>query len=268
MQRLTLLAVGLALAVPTSVALAQDATADQAAQSLSGSISNQSFSKGRGSFRSANVEYKVQNADMTFLVTPIYGEREAAGRNTTAGGIGATLYRDWTKQVSTRTSLSLAQDEPVFAHTDLGQDITFRVADRTTATVGGRWAEYFGDRQVTFLSIGARRYFGGGSVAYRATRTEPDGQSAFYAHLVNLSFNDSKGDGKSQIWLSSGATSLDRAQYDATFSGKDHAVMVQRVQPLTESLALVATAGVTSYAIPGGHFTGTTLGLGFKLDID
>ena len=271
MKTHTLFSMGLALLgtlATASDALTQERTSDPATQSLSGTVVNQEFSKGRGSFRTAALEYRLQGADTTFLLTPIYGEREAAGTSKSALGVGATVYMDWAKQVSSRTYLSIAADEPVFAHTDIAQDLTFRIADKTTATIGGRWAEYFGDRQVSFLSLGARRYFGGGSIAYRATRTAPEGQSAFYAHLLNLSLNDKKGEGKSQVWASTGATSLDRAQYDATFSGNDRAFLIQRIQPVSRNLALVATAGVAKYDIPGGHFSGTNLGLGFKLSLD
>ena len=144
-----------------------------------------------------------------------------------------------------------------------------RVAKNTAVTAGVRWAEYFGGREATFLSLGARQYFRGGSVAYRLTRTSADGQKAFYAHLVNLTIKDGgDSDGKTQLWASTGAASLARAQFDASFSGKDRAFLIQRTQPISPSLALLISGGISSYAAPTGRFTGTNIGLGLTADLD
>ena len=70
------------------------------------------------------------------------------------------------------------------------------------------------------------------------------------------------GAGKTQLWLSTGEASLDRSQVDGDFDGRNRAAMLQRTQPLTASLALVGSAGLSSYDRPSGDITALNLGLG------
>ena len=190
------------------------------------------------------------------------GARSALGISATAVGGGVTVYQDWSSTFSTRTAAFVAENEPVFAELGFAQDVTIAVADKTTVTLGGRWARYFGNQDVTFLSAGARRYFRGGSVSYRLTHVNPEGRDAFLAHLVNITIDDASGEGKTQLWLSTGEASLDRSQIDGDFDGQNRAAMLQRTQPLTSNLALVASAGLSSFDRPQGDFTSLNLGLG------
>jgi YaiO family outer membrane protein len=222
----------------------------------------QEFSDGLGSLRSVRLEYKAVLDDTTVLVSPIVGERRSPAGRERAIGLGATIYHDWSDKVSTRTAAFVAENEPVFANLDFAQDVTLGIADKTTVTIGGRWARYFGDREVTFLSAGARRYFRGGSVAYRLSHVNPEGRDTFFAHLVNLTLNDPSGAGKTQLWLSTGEASLDRSQMDDSFDGQNRAALLQRTQPLTEGFSLVASAGLSSYDRPGGDVSAINLGLG------
>lgn len=265
MTKTTLTAVGLLL--PFSLATAPTAVG-QSTQSVLASVESQDFSDGGGSLRSAMLEYKLDLGDTTILVSPTVGERRVAGTGDNAFGIGGTVYHDWSDRVSTRTQAFVAEDEPVFAHLDFAQDVTLKVAKSTTVTAGARWAEYFAGREASFLSLGARRYFKGGSIAYRLTRVNPDDRDAFLGHMVNLTVNDGRGKGKTQLWLSTGASSLVRSQLEDNFTGRDRAILVQRTQPLTEKLALVASAGFSSYARPGNRITSSTFGLGLSVALD
>ncbi len=249
-------------------AFGQTVDDDSSVQTVALSVDTQEFSKGRGSFRSATLEYKFELDDTTVLLSPTIGERKAGALRATSLGLGATVYHDWSDKVSTRSHIFVSESDPVFAEIDAAQDISFHIAPKTTMTAGLRWARYAGGRDVSFASLGARYYFHGGSVAYRATRTKASGQGAFLAHMVNLNVNDPHGGGKTQLWLSTGAASLTRAQFDQGFSGDDHAATVQRTQPLSEDFSLIATAGISSYALPVGRYTGANFGLGlaFKLD--
>jgi YaiO family outer membrane protein len=159
----------------------------------------------------------------------------------------------------------LAEKTPVFAHLDVAQDITVRVADRTTATAGIRWAEYFDEREAAFVSLGIRRYFDGGSIAYRLTGTEVEGDE-FLAHLINVRLDDSEGEGNTQLWLSLGDSSP--SQFEDSFSGSDYAIVLQRTQPLWVDVALVAAAGFSSYDSVGGRYTATTFRVGLSTKLD
>ena len=247
-------------AIPTAIA--------QTTQSVLASVETQDFSDDAGSLRTAMLEYKLDLGDTTVVVSPTIGQRRVAGDAQTAIGGGGAIYHDWSDRVSTRTQAFVAEEAPVFAHLDFAQDVTFKVADSTALTAGVRWAEFFGDREVTFLSLGARRYFKGGSIAYQLTRVNPDNRAGFFGHMVNLTVNDGRGKGKTRLWASTGNSSLVRSQLEDNFTGKDRALLVQRTQPLTEKLALVASAGVSSYARPGNRIGSTTFGIGLSVAID
>lgn len=240
----------------------------EAKQSVQITAATQDYSKDLGSQRSVSLEYKYDNDDTTVVFTPTVGQRRVAGTSSTAVGAGAAIYHDWSKTVSTRTGVFIAEDKTVFAHLELSQDVTFKVARSTTVTVGGRWARYDGGHDVSFVSLGARRYFKGGSVAYRLTRIDPEGLDSFYGHLINLTINDGHGRGKTQLWLSTGASELDRNQLPGTFTGSNYAGMLKRTQPLTDRFALIAGAGVSSYARPQGRVTATNFELGLQMGID
>lgn len=255
------------LLLPLSLAIAPPAAA-QTTQSVTASAETQDFSDGRGSLRTGTLEYKIDLGDTTVVASPTIGTRRVAGASATATAMGGAVYHDWSDRFSTRTQAFVAEQEPVFAHLDFAQDVTVKVAENTTITAGARWAEFFADREVSFVSIGARRYFKGGSIAYRLTRVNPDNRGAYFGHLVNLSVNDARGKGKTQLWLSTGAASATRLQLESNLAGKDRALMLRRTQPLNDRLALVASAGVSSYANPGNRVTSTTFGLGLSVAID
>ena len=251
------------LLLPLSLAITHPAAA-QSTQSVTANLESQAFSDGRGSLRTGTLEYKIDLGDTTVVASPTIGTRRVAGATATATALGGAIYHDWSDRVSTRTQAFVAEQEPIFAHLDFAQDVTVKVAENTTATAGARWAEYFAGREVTFFSLGARRYFKGGSFAYQLTRVDPDNRNAYFGHLVNLSVNDGRGMGKTQLWLSTGAALATRLQLEGDLAGKDRALMLQRNQPLSDKFALIASAGVSSYANPGNRVSSTTFGLGFR----
>ena len=255
------------LLLPFSLAIAPHAVA-QTTQSVTVSAETQDFSDGRGSLRTGTLDYKIDLGDTTVVASPTVGTRRVGGAKATATALGAAVYHNWSERVSTRTQAFVAEQEPVFAHLDFAQDVTVKVAKNTAITAGARWAEYFAGREVTFVSLGARQYFKGGSIAYRLTRVNPDNRSGYFGHLVNLSVNDARGKGKTQLWLSTGAASATRLQLESNLAGKDRALMVQRTQPLNDRLALIASAGVSSYGNPSNRVTSTTFGLGLSVGID
>jgi YaiO family outer membrane protein len=240
----------------------------QSSQTVTATAETDEYSDGYGSLRSVKLEYKLVDEGTTVVFTPAIGERRAAGFSDTAVGGGATIYHDWSPSISTRASAFFAENAPVFARNDLAFDLTAKVADDTTVTVGGRYARYFGGKDVVFVSAGVRQYFRFGSVSYRLTRVDPEGRDPYLAHLFNISVKDAKGDGRTQLWLSAGEASLSRVQMPADFSGKDYAAMLQRVQPLTDKLNIIPSLGYSSYARPGDRVgaVNVALGVGWALD--
>jgi YaiO family outer membrane protein len=237
-------------------------------QSLQVVGETQDYSEGMGSQRSVTIEYKRVTDDTTIVFTPSVGTRRLGTTTSTAYGAGLAIYQDWSDSVSTRTGIFVAEDKPVFTALDFSQDVTFKVAQSATVTLGGRWARYFGNRDVSFVSLGTRRYFKGGSAAYRLSWIQPEGNDGFFGHLVNLTINDGHGAGKTQLWLSSGSSELDRNQPADGFARRSYATMLKRTQPLTSQFALIAGAGVSSYARPAGRVTATNLELGLQIGLD
>ena len=266
--RLGGLAMVASLALPAA-AFAQDAPAPDngSRQSVEVSAESQDYTKGYGSLRSVKIEYRVDFADTTVTFSPMVGERRVSGSSVTGFGVAGQIYHDFSDTLSTRTRVSVAEDQPVFANLDFAQDVSVKLADKTVATVGGRWARYFGDQEVWFVSGGLRQYFKGGSVAYRLTWVKPEGRDAFLAQLASLTLNDGRGRGKTQLWVNYGGASFDRT-IDSSFSGKDYGGLVQRLQPIDKSLSLSLSAGLESYARPAGRVEGTKLGLGLQFSLD
>lgn len=261
-----LLLLGHGFTIP--MAVAQTAKAKEPNQAILLNTESQDFSKSRGSLRSVRLEYKFEDGDTTVLAGPSVGERTVIGQSDTSLGFEGAVYQDWSKNISTRTHLFVAENNPVYAHINASQDITARVTRRMTMTAGVRWAEYFGGRDVTFLSIGGRRYFTRGSIAYRLTWTKAEGRDAFIAHLANLTLNDSHGKGKTQLWLSTGTASLARSQFDNNFARSDRAFLIQRTQPLSLNFSIVPSFGLSSYGSAGGRYTGTNLGMGLLVALN
>lgn len=231
------------------------------------SVETQEFNRDFGNFRTARIEYKVVFETTTLVAAPVVGTRQSPDRRDTSVGGSLEVYQNWSPRVSTRTALFVSEGKQVFAKFDAAQDATFGIAKKVTATVGARWAEYANGDKVLFISGGARKYFKGGSLAYRATFTRPNGRDGYLAHLGNLSLNDGRGRGKTQLWLSYGNSSIDRSQFEGDFNGHDFGGTIRRVQPLDRKLDLVLLAGMTSYDNPAGRVWGRTLGLGLALHL-
>lgn len=252
-----------AFAAPGAALATSDAAGER---SVAVVAETQDLSEGEGSRDTLRGTFRTVDGDATVVLGAAIGERRAPGVAETGFGLAGTLYYAFDNGVSTRTHIAIADDSPVFASRDIAQDVTFRVLPQTTATLGVRWARYFGSQDVYFISAGARRYFEQGSVSYRLSYVSPDGRDSFAAHLVNVVLNDANGDGRTQLWLSAGAASFDSLQIPDTFSGEDYGAMLRRVQPLTDSLNLIASLGMASYDRPGDRVTSTSVGLGVEVD--
>jgi YaiO family outer membrane protein len=258
-----IVALSTAAAAPAAASEAPgDASFDQSLQVMAES---QNLSDDGGSLDTLRGEFKSVDDDTTFIVTPAFGRRDNDTSSDSAFSLGVTLYQDYSNNISTRTQIAIAENEPVFPHYDVAQDITFGIWTDTTATFGARWAQYFGSQDVYFLTAGARYYFAGGSIAYRLSYVDPDNREAFLAHLINLSLSDAHGQGRTQLWLSAGAASIERAELDNNFSGEDYGAFIRRLQPLTEGITLIGSLGASSYDRPLNRVTATSVGLGLQV---
>ncbi len=260
MKKITVAIMGSAVFATFTPALAND---DKSAQVVA---ERRDYSDGFGELNTVTGEFLATEGDTTIVIEPRWGERETSVGSWDAVGIGADVYHRFSQGVSTRTRLAVAQDEPVFANIDVAQDVTVRLAPALTGTVGARYARFFGDQDVYFVSGGPRYYFKGGSISYRLSYIEPKNRDEIWAHMVQLTVNDGADSrGKTQLWLSAGETSLDDAVFVGQASGKDYAAYLRRYQPISGQFDLIANVGIASYDRPGGRVTAPTFGVGIRV---
>lgn len=227
----------------------------------------QDFDQGLGSLRTLEIQISHSRDPDTFVLTPVIGERRIGAFHDTAIGGSLEFYHDWSSKVSSRSQVFISENKTPFAHWTVSQEITVKVAGKTTATVGGRFARYFGDNDVVYLSGGVHQYFNHGSVLYRLTWTKPEFSSGYLAQLGSITVNDNRGAGKTQLWVSYGSASPINNQSQDTFRGKDYGFVIQRNQPLNGNLSAVFRIGASSYDRPGGRATAPTFGIGLSLPL-
>lgn len=255
-------------ALLSAIAALDVAAADESAGDRSVEViaETKSLPASDGSLTTLRGTYKLDNGSTTYVFAPQVGWRDVGTKTKSAVGLSATLYHEFSGGLSTRTMVATAEDGPVFARHQFAQEVTFQTGTALTGTVGGRWAQYFGSRDVYFLSAGARYYFNWGSVSYRLSHVSPDEGDSYLAHLVNFSVNDARGRGKTQLWLSTGEASFETEplQY---FSGDDYGATLRRVQPLSDTVSLIASVGYDSYDRPAGRADSTSFGLGIEFGL-
>ena len=227
----------------------------------------QDFDQGLGSLRTLEIQISHAQGPNTFVLTPVIGERQIGAFHDSAIGASLEVYHDWSSRVSSRSEAFVSENKTPFAHWTVSQDITVKVADKTTVTVDGRFARYFGDKDVVFLSGGVRQYFKLGSVSYRLTWTKPAFSSGYLAHLGSITIKDNRGTGKTQLWVSYGSATPINNQSQTSFRGKDYGFVMQRKQPLGGNLSAILRIGVSSYDRPGARATAHTFGIGLSLPL-
>lgn len=227
----------------------------------------QDFDQGLGSLQTLEIQLSHSQGPNTFVLTPVIGERRTGASHDTAIGGSLELYHDWSSAVSSRSQVFVSENKTPFARWAVSQDITVKVAAKTTFTVGGRFARYYGNNDVVFLSGGVRQYFKHGSVSYRLTWTKPEFSSGYLAHLGSMTINDYRGAGKTQLWVSYGSASPIGNESQDTFRGKDYGFVIQRNQPLNGNLSAIFRIGASSYDRPSGRATAPTFGMGLSLPL-
>jgi len=246
-----------------SLPLATPALAKPAA-TLTLAAQNHDFSDARGPLRTVRLEYRRDLGRVAIAVAPTWAEQRLDTALRHSAGADGALDLRLSDRVSTHTTLAVAENDGIVPRLELGQDVSLTVMPRTVATVGLRRSRYQNE-DVTFLHAGLRRYFRGGSLSYRLTRTTPERGGAFLAHLANLVLNDARGEGRTQVWLGYGASADNRLPGGQSLSGKDWSLSLRRVQPVGGGFALAPLAGYASYDLPGGRVSSLNLGLGLSL---
>lgn len=190
------------------------------------------------------------------------GEREyAAGERYHSVRGRASLWHRWNDRLSTRSSIALAEDTPVFARQDLQQDITLKVLKPLLVTGGYRTARYYGGVDVDAWSAGLTYYAGPTITNWRYTWYDSHGAGDSYSHVVSLKLNDAAGKGSTQMWFAWGSGAYNYDWAPESYTGTTQSVSLRRVQPLNAHWVLGITLGKQWYDMPLENYTGVNAAL-------
>jgi YaiO family outer membrane protein len=222
-----------------------------------------SYSGPFGSRRIVNGTTRFDLGKTTVSLGVSQGTRKASGDKFNATRVSATLVHDWRARVSSRTSASIASDQPVFITRELLQEVSYKPLPQTVLTVGGRYARYFGGLDGTSWSIGAAQYFRGGMVGYRFSSYNVQHLGHTTGHLVSLKVNDSFG--SNQLWLGHGTALHDATWLATPEKGKFSNVELRRVQPIGGGVSVMLGVNRIWYDTDSAkhHGTGARVGLIF-----
>lgn len=222
------------------------------------------YSKAFGSRRvgTADMRGKVGSAELGFSVST--GERRFSDTSFHGTRVSGSITNNWTDRLSTRTSVSLASDKPVFAKSELAQDLSYKLLQDVVLTVGGKRAAYFGGTHVNSVFAGGTYYLRGASIAYRLTGLDTSGLGHSFSHQLSLRVPDSGGRGATQLWIGRGTSLQDVAFLPRPGKGSYTSVAVRRLQPVADGVALSVTADRTWFNTPIADYTGTTLRVGLE----
>lgn len=231
-------------------------------QSMIASVDGEylSYSGDYGSRRVVNGQTKVDFGKTKLAVEIAQGIRKAGGDKFEAKRLAASLVQEWTPRFSTRTSLGISGNQPVFVNRELGQEFSYKPFTQTVVTVGGRYARYFGDVEALSWSVGAAQYFDNASVSYRFSSYDVEHLGKTSGHLVGAKLDDRYG--SNQLWLAHG-TSLHDADWLATpEKGKFNSAELRRVQPIAGNVSAMVAVKRIGYDTGGNKYHGTGFRVG------
>ena len=235
---------------------------------VTGSVEHTDFSNDFGQRSVVQLESISQYETGSVVFNVAHGERKVDGGPSFEGQrISGQFYKNWSDGFYTRTQIGLASDSPVFARRDFAQDFNIKVASPTVLLLGLRHTKYFEDVTVKAYTVGVTHYFNGRfNASYRFTRYDSDRTGSNNGNLVMLRLKDAAGEGTTQMWLGYADTLYGYEWLPEIADGRQKSVVLRRVQPLGNSLALNALVGKTWYETPVVDYNGLQVGLGLSLD--
>jgi YaiO family outer membrane protein len=220
------------------------------------------YSKAFGSRRIASADVRGLLGTAVLSFTASNGQRRFADATFKGTKVAGSVTNNWTDRLSTRTSVSLATNQPVFARSEIAQDVSYKLLQNAVVTVGAKRAAYFGGTHVNSLSAGGTYYLRGASIGYRFSALDTEELGRSYAHQLNLRVPDSGGRGATQLWVGRGTSLQDVAWLPTPGRGNYTSVAVRRLQPIASGVALSVTADRTWFNTPAANYTGSTLRVG------
>ncbi|MDP9423929.1 MAG: YaiO family outer membrane beta-barrel protein [Pseudomonadota bacterium] len=222
------------------------------------------YSSGFGRRRETTAEYSADFGRTAFTISASQARRRFESDSFKAFEVSGTLYRDWNDRLYTRTHVALASDKPVFASRQFANDFNLKLLPKTVVTVGGKYARYYGDRDVLTWSVGGTRYFGDAFVTYRYSNHDVARLGKSHSHLATFRMKDPRGSGQTQLWLGAGSSLHEQEVLLSGRKGSYRGVSLQRVQPIKGPLAVNLTVGRTWYDTSATDYRGTTASIGLN----
>jgi YaiO family outer membrane protein len=222
-----------------------------------------SYSSSFGNRRIVNAKTSVDLGTTNLSMGISHGARKAGDVKFTGTRVSATVVHDWSSRISTRTSASIADNQPVFVNRELVQDISYKPLPQTVVTVGGKYSRYFGGVDAVSWSVGAAQYFRGGMIGYRFSSYNVQHLGNTTGHLVNVKLNDPYG--SNQLWLGHGTALHDATWLATPAKGKFTSAELRRVQPVGGGVSLMLGVNRIWYNTDSAkyHGTGARVGLIF-----
>jgi YaiO family outer membrane protein len=223
-----------------------------------------SYSGTFGSRRVVNAQTRIDTGNTVLSLGLSQGSRKAGGNKFDASRVTVAVAHDWSSRLSTRTSASLASNQPVFVTRELLQDISYKATPTTVLTVGGRYARYWGGVDAVSWSLGAAQYFRGGMVSYRFSAFDVHHLGHSTGHLLTAKLNDPYG--SNQLWLGHGTALHDAIWLATPEKGKYDNIEYRRVQPLGGGVGLMAGVNRIWYEADSAKFHGTGFRVGLTFE--
>jgi YaiO family outer membrane protein len=223
-----------------------------------------SYSGDHGSRRVVNgrTEIRMPSTRVDFRVSQ--GRRVAGGESFNGVSLQASVGHDWTSNLSTRTAVGIGSNNPVFVNREFVQEVSFKPAQSTLLTVGGRYSRYFGGVDVKSWSAGASQYFPGGYVSYRFTSYDAENIGHSVGHLVSGKLTDPYG--STVAWVGHGTLVSDADWLAAPQKGHQTSIEVHRLQPIGGGVSLSVGARRSWYKTASGDFHGNGVHVGLSFE--
>ena len=229
-------------------------------------VEHTNYSAGRGTRTITTADAVAAMAEDTKLyLTFSAGERRANGERVRAGRVHATLRHDWSSRLSTNVSAAVATNGQVFARSEFGGDINYKLTDSVVATAGGKHASYLGGDHVTSWSGGLGYYGRGLSVTYRYSLLDSHFLGRSHAHLASVRLKDPGGSGSTQLWFGRGTSLYDVVPQQSAKAGNFTSVTLRREQPIAGGVKLNVGLNRAWYKTPTGNYRGTGLLVGVSV---
>ncbi len=217
------------------------------------------FSQGRGSSNIGHIEFKNKFTNGAVVADIAGGERDFGKHQQFDGVKGKVdVYYTWNNYLSTRTGITLSNNNPAFVDEEYLQEFTVKVLDNVTMLAGAKYAKYHDNTELKAYSAGVSVYTKRLVYSYKYTDYNSSKTKNGYGNLASVKLKDQTGSGSTQLWVSQGKNAhLYDWLPDASVKKDSKGVSIRRVQPITDSVSVAVSIGKNWYKTPDYKYHNT-----------